>query len=416
MYTLSPSPEVAPIRPILDYLVRLWSIHTQVDIRITTNPSPLTIGTRVSDTIRVSEAFIKQDFSNPTFSADCLLTNTDGSPDYLFTAFYMLNSLQEYNSPPDELGRFQYKHSYQATFGKAHENIVQRCFDALSKRIGLSYQKQKSRFFLTHDIDMVYGAWLEDGFNVLKKGRIDQFLKLIMHVAMQKPDWLNIDQIMKLESEYDCRSVFFWIVNKGVLNAREENADYDFRSKKIQQHFQAVAASGFENGIHKSLSPDTFQEEFKKYGSMPVSNRYHYLKFNLPSAYQTMDNAGLKLDASVGFAQEPGFRNSYGLPFTPYNLVTQRPFSFVEVPLHVMDRTFFQYKRSSIREAEEEIFQFFEVNKEHCVLSVLWHNNFFTNYKFKGYLDLYKKILAYIRDNKLSTISQEDIIKQYSIG
>ena len=142
------------------------------------------------------------------------------------------------------------------------------------------------------------GAIFEDGFNVLKKGRVDQFFKMLLRVAIGRPDWLNIDKIMKLESEYDCKSVFFWIVNKGKINDRERNADYSFHSKSIQKQFHRVADNGFENGIHKSISPQTFKEEFVKFGKLPISNRYHYLKFRLlePTRYR---ECGLKIDASL---------------------------------------------------------------------------------------------------------------------
>ena len=80
-----------------------------------------------------------------------------------------------------------------------------------------------------------------------------------------------------------------------------------------------------------------------------------------------------------------------------------------------MDRTFFQYKKQSPSEAGKGILDFFEKNRANCVLSILWHNNFFTDFKFKGYLALYKQILAYISDNNLRTISTQEIIQQYAI-
>jgi hypothetical protein len=337
-----------------------------------------------------------------------------GVPDYLSTAFFCLTSLQELgNTDLDSLGRFQYKHSYQYKFGNSKRNIVQECFDKMAARLDLAPQETNSAFFLSHDIDSVYGSIKEDGFNVLKKGRFDLFLAMLLKIAMDKPEWLNIDKIMKIESEYDCRSTFYWIVNKGSVG-KNPNADYNFRSRQIQHHFKNVALKGFENGIHKSLSDDSFAEEIQKFGSMPVGNRYHYLKFNLPNGYNAIEQAGLKLDASLGFSEQCGFRNNYGLPFHPYNFEKRRPYPFLEVPLHVMDRTFFNQRRD-LKAATQEIFDFFEANKKNAVLSVLWHNNFFTEYKYKGYLSLYKKILMYIKEGNFGTVNQEEIIQKYAI-
>lgn len=369
----------------------------------------------------ISENFISN-FLQHKFSPSENLNNKgfvefdNGEHDYLSTAFYMLASLQEYNHTlsRDTLGRFQFQDSYQSTLNISKENTVQYCFDKLAEQLNLPNRPTPTRFFLSHDIDTVYESILQDGWYVLKKGRFDIFLKLLFNVAMSRPDWLNMDTIMSLESEYDCMSTFFWIVKKGK-EEKLKNADYQFSSSKIQNILQHIESNQFENGIHKSVSNSSFKDELKSFQNTPIANRYHYLKFNLPSGYEAVEEAGLKLDASLGFAESIGFRNNYGLPFNPYNLKERRPYSFIELPLHVMDTTLFKYAKANVAEAENEILSFFEKNKQDCVLSVLWHNNFFSNYKYKGYLPLYKKILGYIKENNFKTINQKEIIEKYTI-
>ena len=409
--------------PEIRFTLHLWAINQSQKITFSPNPDKaISVGTESDAHLRISKHF-----TGP--NAPCRMhpyVQFDGTGsdrfdlamiDLLASAFQMVNSLQEYDAPEyDELNRYQFKTSYQARLINANDNLVQHCFDAISKTLRLPVKSSPTRFFLSHDIDIVYGAIIEDGYNVIRRGRFDLFLKMLFHVAIARPEWLNMDQITALESAHDCKSIFFWIVNKGRINAREENADYRFQSKPIQRQFNAVASKGFENGIHKSLSRDSFRDEFAKFGNVPYANRYHFLKFQLPQAWRDIESAHLKLDASLGFSAEMGFRNSYGIPFNPYNFSDRRAFSFVEAPLHIMDRTFFQYKKSSPEQAGFAILDFFEKNRTNCVLSVLWHNNFFTDYKFKGYLALYKQILAYISNNKFLTISAREIIQQYSIS
>lgn len=398
------------------YTLQLWAKNQKQEIRIESSSSPdtLNIGPGKESHFQVHASFSSADPGN--WQKNGFICDPDGRPDYLASAFHLVNCTHEYNPGKlDDLGRFPHTESLPFRFRTAHQNKVQECFDAIAVAAGVKPRTEPAGFFLSHDIDIVNGAYIEDGFYVLKRGRVDLFLGMLFRLAMRRPDWLNMDKIMNLESEYDCKSIFFWIVNKGRINAREINADYSFQSQSIRRNFNAVIQNKFDNGIHKSLSQETFQQEFQKYGSLPFSNRYHYLKFNLPQAYHDIEDAKLKLDASLGFAEQTGFRNSYGLPFNPYNFQTGKPFSFVEVPLHIMDRTYFQYKKSSLEAAAADVIHFFETNRTNCVISVLWHNNFFTNYKFKGYLDLYKKILSYIRDNNFRTLSAEEIVKNYSI-
>lgn len=407
--------ELTMVRPELEFVLQTWAKNAGQEFIITESEG-ITVGTDLKSDLQVSTYFIQKDFNRIKLDKEGVVLCESNRTDYITTIFYLINSLQEHNSTDlDELGRFKFANSYQFKLKNWDQNIVQYCMDAISNLACVSSRKAKSQFLLTHDIDMVYGSWLEDGFNVIKKGRFDQFAVLLLNAIFNRPDWLNMDKITKLESEYDCKSVFYWIVNKGKLNSRERNADYTFHSNAIQKQVKHIEQNGFENGIHKSISNETLQDEIRKFGKHPLANRYHYLKFALPQAYTNIQNAKLKLDTSLGFAEQPGFRNNYGLPFNPFDFSNRKAHTFVEAPLHIMDRTFFQYKKASIQDTENEILAFFEKNRDNCVLSVLWHNNFFTDYKFKGYLSLYKKILAYIRDNDFKTITQKEIIQTFSI-
>jgi len=424
------SDTVRAFEPEIRYTLALWAINQSQQISFTSGSDDpalvrdgvFIVGSEADAHLRIGTRMPK--LGDPSTRSPYVQLDGTGSDRYdagltdpLASAFQMVNALQEYEtSEYDELNRYQFKTSYQKRLANVYDNLVQKCFEAISSKLKLPLKNSPTQFFLSHDIDIVYGAILEDGNNVLRKGRIDLFLKMLFNVAMARPDWLNMDKIMALESEYDCRSIFFWIVNKGRINEREENADYSFQSAPIQRHFRAVAEQGFENGLHKSISPESFREELTKFGHAAYANRYHFLKFRLPDAWHDVESAGLKLDASLGFSAEMGFRNSYGLPFNPYNFKERQAFSFVEAPLHIMDRTFFQYKRQSPAEAGTTIIDFFERNRHNCVLSVLWHNNFFTDYKFKGYLALYKDILAYISENKFRTISAREITQHYTIS
>ncbi len=79
-----------------------------------------------------------------------------------------------------------------------------------------------------------------------------------------------------------------------------------------------------------------------------------------------------------------------------------------------MDTTLHHYQRKSADEAFNYITTFTEQNAENAVLSVLWHNNYFTPYKYGSYFKLYKQLLAYFYENKFLGITQQEIIEKYS--
>ena len=376
--------------------------------------SDLSLSKEFYDKIK-SEIFSFDNF----FKKDCLIRTKEGKNDYLATAFYMINALQEYGSKDlDVIGRFNYKHSYQYIFKNVQENLVQECFDKLHnenpKLSKFNSPEKKTRFFFSHDLDSINGALFQDGLALVKKGNLLPIFPIVMNAVLNKPDWLNMDKIMKMESKFDYKSTFYWLVNQGKINERESNSDYNIKTKNIRNMINQIEGNGFESGLHKSISTDSFEDEFRKLELKPIGNRYHYLKFTLPDAFDKIEKSGLLLDASLGFAEAYGFRNSYGLPFNPYNLNEGKPYSFVEVPLNLMDGTFRNEMNVPMEKTADMIIEFIEMNKTNCILSVLWHNTFFTKYKYKGYGEQYKKLLAYLYENKYSCITQKEIIDEYS--
>jgi len=409
----------------LKYIWHVFALNKGIDYFLVENKenADLVVDETVSSDILISLEFHQSILSGKTnhthfFHTGCRITDKHNRTDYLSTAFYMINSLQEYNSSEfDQLGRFKYINSYQYKFNAIQENEVQKCFDELvlsCPKLSKIILKPTSisRFLLSHDIDSVQGAITEDSLAALKQIKPWALWRLLFNAVFRKPDWLNMDKIMKMESEYDYKSVFFWLVNQGRVNKRETNADYNINKKYIKDIIFLLQSHGYENGLHKSISTESFSEEINK---MPVtvnSNRYHYLKFKLPEAYHAIDNAGLKIDASLGFAEAFGFRNNYGQPFSPYDFKNKKAFGFIEMPLNVMDGTFQRYMKVPVEKTADLIISFFEKNKYNCVISILWHNTFFSNYKYKGYTEQYKKILDYLYNSNFKSVSLKEILKE----
>jgi hypothetical protein len=395
------------------YVFRTLAHVNKISVEFVANPADAQI-TAGSSTI--SEKFYddlkSKKFTHTNFFSDeCIIRNQHNEPDYLSTIFYMINSLQEYDATDtDEIGRFKYADSYQNKFGNIEEDLVGR----YAQKIFTQWEPPKSRVFLSHDIDSINGAIVQDSFFLLRKGNPLPVFKLLINAALQRPDWLNMDKIMKIEDEHSLKSTFFWLVNKGRLNKREVNADYDINSRKIRGALKSIEQKGWENGIHKSISSDTYSQELTKLGLPVIANRNHYLKFRLPDLYRQIEASGLQMDASLGFAEAVGFRNSYGLPFHPFDLEQRKPYSFLEVPLTVMDGTLRQYQGVPLSQTASQIIAFLEKNKVGCLISILWHNTYFTDYKFGGYLKVYKEILEYIQANGLRSMNPREIVKEFA--
>ncbi len=340
--------------------------------------------------------------------------------DFLTPIFYLVNCLQEYNSTElDNFGRFKFAASWQAESGSITENTVQQLINLFlenqPKLQHLATKSRESSVFLTHDIDGLYTAWRTEGLWAAKNFRLDKLLQLLYLEVMQRPAWFNIDDILTLNSENDVRSTFFFLTEKGKNTEGVAHADYDVNSIKIQQLFNRINAQNSEIGLHKSaLIHSDFNSELNKLPLNKIaSNRYHFLKFQLPEAWQKMEKSGVDLDASLGFAEQFGFRNSYGLPFSPYDFDQKKAMNLVVTPLNIMDGTMELYMKMPQSKIAQTIIDFLNNNRKDAIVSILWHNREFSPFRFEAYLGIYKQVLAYLHEAKMKTVTASEIVADF---
>lgn len=84
----------------------------------------------------------------------------------------MVNCIQEFKPNSDSVdlfGRFKYESSYQAKLGNIKQNLVQNDINSFCQKWNIPSAIEKSTFFISHDIDTIYGSFLQDGFWALKK-------------------------------------------------------------------------------------------------------------------------------------------------------------------------------------------------------------------------------------------------------
>jgi hypothetical protein len=170
----------------------------------------------------------KFDFLNNCDEEGFLIYN--GKRDYLGTSFYLLTCAQELDEmKKDKFGRFPYSESIQSKLKNCSKNIVQECFNQIANKVFKinSIVHQRTKIFLSHDVDFINGALFQDGFFALKKLNLNGMMNIIFQNLFINPAWLNMEQIMKIESEYDFKSTFYWLVNKGLSEEGIKNSDYD---------------------------------------------------------------------------------------------------------------------------------------------------------------------------------------------
>lgn len=412
------------------WFVGFLAHHLQVDFVVTDKDTEgdVKISDEVDSDVQIAFLFyekIEKGIFNHQqyFEHEPLILTESGQVDYMATIFYMVNCLQEYGAEKedfDKYKRFKFEACFQAKFGIIQENMVSELIEKFVETVPIlrgafsNRTTRPSRIFLTHDIDSLYSSFFQDGLWAIKKRRIDVLIQLIINELLRQPAYFNIDKMLKIHSEYDIKSTFFWIAAQGRSADGIKNADYSLTNKKVQQALSEIQKNQFDIGLHKSSLDSSFETEFERLPKAHIkANRYHFLRFQLPNAWEIMSDAGVKLDASLGFADQYGFRNSYGLPFRPYDFRTGTTMPLIVTPLNIMDGTLAGYMGINETDISKHILDFFEKNKEDCVLGLLWHNTESSEFKYLPYLKIYKEILTYIFESKMGTVTAKDIVKMF---
>lgn len=336
--------------------------------------------------------------------------------DVVASAFYFLSGWNEYvNSSKDEFGRVKYEDSIIKKLNISGLPVVNYYFDILSDCIKKVYNKDvKKKLWgahtyatvLTHDIDTCKSAWLEGSFSELKKKHFFSIPKLILKRIFGKDDWYNFNEIIELEKKYNASSSFYFLAQKGKVG-NLKNADYSVVSNDIQKTIIELEKNNFEVGVHGSFGTHCNSQLLKTdidriNTDSIIGNRFHFLMYDPEKTVGVLENCTIKYDTSLSFAEQIGFRRGSTYPFYLWNFEKGEISSVLEIPLTVMDSSLSnsKYMGLSIDDASKKVIEIIdEVRKFNGVFTLLWHNTFFSNYKYTGWKDVYCKILDYSKNN-----------------
>ena len=345
--------------------------------------------------------------------------------DLIKSAFYLLSGYQEYESKDvDEHGRFPYSSSIQKKLEITTKPIVNYYFEKLAEGIeqfcrlnNISFRRRK--FFnswglmLTHDVDQLttyhFFEWVyrlkillgivPSGWSFPQKARV--FIRYLMYMLIplsRKNLHWNFESLRRIEKRYGMDSVFYFLPK----TRRDKHSFYRIDEPRVKRLVERLLQDGCEVGVHGTYESagDGFvlsqlaQTMKESLNIRAFGIRQHFLKYDLPRTAWLQHNAGFKYDSTLGFAEHEGFRNSYCLPFKPYDFERDCMIDIWELPLIAMDATMFRYQNFSLQEARDALGRLLdEVERFHGLFTLLWHNGPIDDLRHKQTEYLYEAIL-----------------------
>lgn len=355
------------------------------------------------------------------------------SADIISAAFYLLSGWQEYFSTErDQHGRFPYAASVQKQYGFVTLPVVNYYFDVLKTAVEYisgqplyprRWGSQLADFaaFISHDVDNLYSAWKAPARAALRQRKLGLFSRLLRQHLSQPDTWDNLEAVATTVAHYRAKSTFFMLGAKGKAANGTPNADYHLAA--ILPRLRLLKSQGCEISLHGSIGTalDAAGLEMELENTLQYEGnglRFHYLSWE-PRRTPTVINASncFGYDATLGFAEHFGFRNSFCLPFYPFDFTNERATDFLEIPLNVMDATlhhprYLQLAPAEILPALTPVFA--EIKRFGGVASVLWHNENFDPTNTQNGPQQFHEIMRHLQQQGAAFLTGREVWKEFT--
>jgi len=344
--------------------------------------------------------------------------------DIIASAYFLLTRYEEWVRADvrDEHGRFPGKESLPARAGFIGRPIVDEYAALLrkwAKEVGVELPEPKRRFsvLLTHDVDSigprhgVIGAARAVAGGLLGRRTVSDALRNAESaLGLKRHPQDNLDQVIasdrRLTERFPpdrCRSVFFFMAG----GRSQHDGNYSLRDKHPRSRLNEVMKSNAEIGLHASYesgeNPSQIARERaeleKVAGRKIEKNRHHFLTWREPEQGQTIAEAGIRWDATLGYADLAGFRLGVCRPVPLFDPIHCLPLGIEEHPLTVMDCTLDRpnYMNLGEEEAFNRVQKIIDETYSHQGEFVcLWHNTVLASDDNSYHKRLYPRVLDYL--------------------
>jgi hypothetical protein len=333
--------------------------------------------------------------------------------DLFAAAFFMLTRWEEaVAGERDEHARFPARASLAKRHDFLQRAVVNEWTEWLANAIahlGYSAPRKQRRFEIvpSHDLDHPFYWQWRTGFvevvgDLVRRRDTPRALRnardlVATKLGRRKDPYDTTGELMTRSEQAGVVSQFN--VMTGGDTPHDPRHEYD--TPAIRSMLEAIVKRGHHVGFHPSYAAyddtERFGAELATLRSMapaPIAGgREHYLRFAAPLTWRIWDEHGLKVDSTLGFAEEAGFRTGCCYSYPVFDFERRKPLALVEQPLLAMDVTFVNYRELS-PEATRQALAALRTTVERFSgeLTILWHNSSLTG-TWTPYRPVYEQLL-----------------------
>lgn len=271
--------------------------------------------------------------------------------DWISTLFFHLSRIEEY-APAivDDIGLIPSAQLWSVRNGLEKTPVADWLVCALSAAFTGTYREVVTEVCTSHDLDTlrVFG----EGFNLLRYlggtawryRKINFWPQIIADYAAvkqgsKKDPADNFDVLLRLKTNGP-KTLYF-----GAGRHRPQDIFPPLCSARMLEIRLLAQEMGYRLGFHPGFSTwknaETWHQEWREvafFAGAPLPHsRQHYLRFAFPETADILEKNGVETDSSLGFRDNFGFRCGTGFSFHLYHFAQERPYSWTEEPMILMD-------------------------------------------------------------------------------
>ena len=200
------------------------------------------------------------------------------------------------------------------------------------------------------------------------------------------------------------------VIDKGIDTGKEEIIGFDQAKESAPANrasfydvatyrdlLKSLEEGGWEAGVHGIDAWHDVWAACAEYGRVAgltghgeIGVRMHWLYFQSPDSFKTLEEGGFQYDSTFGFNEVVGFRAGTLQPYHPLNCQT-----LWELPLHIQDGALMgeEYFDLNREDAFQKARPILDLAKRYGgAVSLLWHNQSFTAPRFWG--EVYERLIV----------------------
>jgi len=273
--------------------------------------------------------------------------------DIFASSFFMLSRWEEsVNEERDNYGRFSAYDSLAYKNAFLHRPIVNEYLEMLwNILLHLGYdgkrKEKKYELVLSHDIDYLTRGRIKWGYDIVREfvkySNFKGLFKSVIDYVKGRNPYDVFDYLMSISDRFGLKSHFYFMGDNHSSYATEFYLNKNRFHKIIDKIKKKGHVIGFHPGIKTFNNEKIWNEEKNlldlKLGFTCCEGRQHFLMVDINKTFKIWENANMKYDSSLGYAEKDGFRCGTGDMFYLFDFKQRRKYRLIERPLICMDVT-----------------------------------------------------------------------------